>query len=493
MVTISLDPTTTQQSGGITLTGTVSSGAVVSWWLNDTLTYFTDGLNVNGIFWQLDVPLIGNTFVISVQASLNGEISEVVKYTFRSEAGEILPSFEFNSVDELALANGIDRIPGETNESLIARAKDVYLKPGDSTLLGQHRGLYRDLGLPSMEEFFFLSVRFNPLTNSIYKNVYVGFNRSYAEVQVSDWRIVDEMVTFDIATDTFEVAHTIGSEFPEYDQTIRVINSGQAIPDNAITVVGPNTIRIDSNIVEVNTNSVLTASYPYKKVIAYSYLHATTKEKKLRSVLDLQQWLTNEVTVLENGVQVPLVLWRDGRYEEVAPHDDIVTIFSSDFLMNNSIGNTTTRYKVLDKPGGTFYDYISDYASKAGFSATQIHPAPFHLLDELPTSYIGNWGVFNSMGDREFQDTFKAEEEYVNLVSYAKRLRTMLRLGMKNALVNSDYWDSDTPELIGDNYLPARYDRGVGTHSVLANSGDTLRLTLLERKYYADLLRSQSL
>ena len=487
MVTITIDNALSVQHGGITLTGTAPTAGIMQWWLNDESQFRTSGFTREGIGWQLDMPLQGNSFIINIRYLENAVASNVVSYVFSSEAQDPEVSFQFNEFDDLALLNDVNRIPGETNSNIRERSIDSYRAFGNSTLEGQINGIHRDLDLPTLNPFFFLSVRYNPLTDKHYKNAYISTSSLSAEFQVLDWVVYDELLDIDPVSSIGIPKKTLGHELAETEVKLQIFNAGQLVPDAAIKILEDNKIWIDDRIVDLDFSKQVKITYPYKETFDYIYYDETSKTKKERTVLEFKQWLESLATVedeYENNV--PLVVWNEGQLRNVQLTPDASLVDQRQSL-EDAINRPPSKefVNIASFQTNSYYRYENPYPAKGFFKASQIVPVKLQRLETDPQLWRGSWASLNYFSDDEFKDKLIPEVYHKNLRYYADILRRITRMEMRNSVVNYDYWGSDSPRYIGDNFIPSRRDSGLVDHTILTDEGSTQPLSLNSRKYYS--------
>lgn len=492
MLTINLNPKFDNNQGGVTLSGTVSSPtATVRWRWFDEETFQSTYVRQEGINWSIDFRFASNIDSIIIQASEGIELSNNISVDLSTQASTTIDaSFKFNEFDEVALINGIERIPAEDNEDLRSRVHDVFLNPGNATKRGLTNGIERELGLPHLNPFFFISVRWSPLTNSAYKTAYVNFSHNEVSVQLKSYVKFTELIDLDPVTFKFTTIEEVGSEFPDDNNVIQILNGDKTLPSHLWNYEGDSVFKLDGNHPDIDTTKNLTITYPYKKSFKYKTVNESTNETSVASVADVRQWIREVETVVdENSQTQPLINWNDGFFQAIdfLPEGETAEVRVS---LEDGVNNTpSTGYiQVTNDPDQEYYRYVTPYVAKGFFTASQILDTNQLELDHTPVQVDGTWVVMNEFHDanfREFLETNDGQNSNKNLLKYATELREAVRMGMDNTLVNHDYWGSDAPEIIGDNFLPSRYDGGIQPFKSLSSGGAIVDLSLNARKFYA--------
>ena len=272
-------------------------------------------------------------------------------------------------------------------------------------------------------------------------------------------------------------------------------NGDKILPSYLYTHVEGSTFKIQADHPDVDVNKVLTITYPYKMEYVYKRVDPVTKQVTTATVADVRQWLRGlEYVVDENSQSKPLITWIDGRYETVTslPAGAVAQVRESiEHAFNDP---TTTGYvQVLNDPEQPYYYLNTPYVAKGFFSAPQILDTHLIELSYLPVQITGSWIISNEFHDKNFISFLETTDEVnsnINLARYANELRDAVRMGMSNTLVNHDYWGSDAPEIIGDNFMPALLDGGIQTFKSLSAEGSIVDLSLNRRKFYAKQIAS---
>jgi hypothetical protein len=491
MVTIVLDQVTTIQHGGVTLTGSCPADATLKWWIDSEASTRTNGFTREGTTWKLDIVLPKNTFTISIQAEQNSIASNVVSYAFSTGAKEPEASFEYNEFDALAAVDGIDRIPGETNTNLRKRTLDTHVQIGNASKRGQLSAVERFLDLPHLIPFFFLSARYDHRQDAKYRTPVVTFNNTNCEVQFFSWVQTGELLDLDKFSGLATTIKIIGSEFAETNTPITITNGSKVVPPSAIQMVDDRTIKIDLDRFTVDESKQLIINYPYKERFEYYYYDTILLLNSERTVLELQQWMaTLEIITDEYSNPVSAIVWNDGYLEET---EEVLTdplLYDVRESVEHAINVPPTKkyVKIDSNVGDEFYEYINNYPSKGFFKASQVFSSGVRELDEIPVALTGSWPVANAFSDANFQERLRPETTDKNLDYYANILRKFVRMGIRNSIINYDYWGSDSPENIGDHFIPSYLDRDLTPHTILTDEGNIQELTLNERRYYAKKL-----
>jgi len=492
MLTITLNPLFGNNQGGVSLSGSVTDpDAVIKWRWYDEEEFTTDYVRQSGISFSIDFRFASNSDAIIIQASKGVELSNSISVDLStSAASKLEPSFKFNEFDELGLAGDVERLPAEDNEDFRLRIHDVYKKPGGPTKAGLSSGIERELGLPHLDPFFYLSTRWSPILNGPYENVYINFDNNAVSVQLKSYIKAKELIEINPVTNQFTTQEEVGSELPEDNIRVEILNGDKMLPSWLWTYLGDSKFEIDMTHPDIDGTKRLTISYPYKQSFYYKKVNDITNETEVASVSDVRTWLRELETVVdENSQTKPLINWNDGFYVAV-PELPLGASFEVKECIEDAINNTPSvdYIKLANDPDQPYYKYETPFIAKGFFNAPQIISTNTVILNATPFKVNGTWIVMNEFHDDNFLaflDTNDVVESNKNLGKYAEELRDAVRMGMSNSLVNHDYWGSDSPAIIGDNFLPSRFDGGIQAFKSLSSEGSIVELSLKHRKFYA--------
>jgi len=492
MLVITVNPKFFAQHGGFTLSGIISdTAATVEWRYSDEGTFKTKGVLQDGQDWSLDLQFASNRDSIVIHAVSGPELSNNLSVDLSTAAGvNLTPSFQFNEFDELGLASDISRIPAEDNEDFRQRILDVYRNPGNSTQIGLNKGLERELGLPHLAPLFSLSVRWNPVTNKGYKEVFVSFLHNEASVQIREFIIYNELIDLDPTTDIFVTKESIGSEFLDDDNIIRITNGDKPIPPNSFKKIDDRTISINTNTPEIDITKKFFITYPFRKIFKYKFVNESTGELGVKDLNELRTFLEEVDTVVDEfSNTVPLIVWNDGFLELIDElPDGEVSESRITFQQAVNLPPSTGFTEVTDVTPSEIYEYKNPFASKAFFTAAQIIDTGRFVLTVATLPIQGGWASLDEFHDenfRELLETIDDPKSDKNIIRFATELRDAVHLGIENALVNHDVWGSDAPDIIGNTFVPSFFDGGLKDFKILSDGGNISGISLKKRKYFA--------
>jgi hypothetical protein len=485
MLIVTVDYNFKIHSGNAVVNGTVNTDLVsIEWTYAGENAYTSEGTSINGRNWEINVNLTSNNTEVEIRAVDGSDYSNIETVLLNSISTDPLESsWTNNEVDELGYENDLYRFPNEGNVSFNNRVEDVGKNPGGSSLLRLVKGITRELGYPHMDNFFSIGVRWDPRTGDIYKKAWVNFDLHKISFQSEADYVTSELLELEESTQSAPLVYDIGSEYSIDGVTIKIYNGGKQLSPDHWTILDNGRVWIDYKYDKFNPDLVTTASYPKKHTMYYDG----------KTVTDVKTWLEGLETVVDEFSNVvPLVVWYDGILERVVeipngePHSERETIEQA-----TNETPATNYYKITGNLEDEIYEYVNLYPVKANFKASQIFPVGPLSLGSVLSTIPGTWIIINRLFDKDFIDTLKTDDtnrQDVNLRDYMERLREATRMGIGSTLVNHDYWRSDAPEVIGDNFLPARYDAAKGTYPVITPQGFTQQISLNTRRHYAKKL-----
>lgn len=500
MLNITINPNFFPQHGGVTLSGSVSnSSATVEWRYTDEVSFNSKGVTQNGQAWSLDLIFASNRDTIIIHAVDGVQLSNNLSIDLSTRAAvSIEPSFQFNEFDELGVSANLDRIPGEDNIDFKNRIIDVYTNPGNSSRNGLSNGSERELGLPHLDPLFLLSVRWNPITNKAYKDVYVDFSKNRVSVQLQEFVIRNELIEVDPVTSTFKTNELVGSEFPEDNNVIFITNGDKPIPPFTFRQIEDAEFFLDITHPDIDISKKLFITYPYKKIEKYKFIDELTGEVRVKNLLEIKQFLEEIGTVVDEfSNTVPIIVWNNGALGKIDSLPDGATSENRETIEQAfNIPPATGNYiKITGVIPEEFYEYTNPFVAKAFFKATQIIDTFLFKLNTTPTKIKGSWIGMNEFHDKNFRGLLETIDDPTssrNIVRYATELRDITRMGMSNALVNHDYWGSDAPDIIGDTFIPSYFDGGLHDYKILSDGGNIINISLNRRKYLARYIASST-
>jgi len=493
MLEITRNPLQRGGAGGYLLSGTVTAvDFTITWWWadNPSLTY-TKYVETDGINWELVLPLGSATDVVQIVAEKDGESSNILTINLAANNQQPEPTFQFNEFDEMAVDADMERLPLETNEEFRQRTMATYTRPGSSTKLGLVEGIERQLALPSLRNFFYLSTRFDPRTSDVYDRVHVSFGHYSCSVQLPGWINTNELVDLDPSSWEFTTHAPIGNENFENDNVVKIYNGEQPISNRSFKQTGDNTIWLDLNDNRIDATKKLTVTYPYRK--SFSYVN---EDNTLKTVNQVRDFLEQVATVQdENGFTKPLIVWNNGTFEPLTEEPTTFNTFQSiEQAINDQPYESVVKNVKIANDTNQYYTYVDNFVSKGFFSATQILPELSLDLTKDPYPMNGSWVKIDPFHSEEFTKRLETPGQDVNkrLEYYAHALREFTRMGIPNTVVNKDEWGSDKPEHIGSNFIPSRFDGGIQDFTMLSSDGTYKNVSINERRHLIKVIASQS-
>jgi len=491
-------------AGCFAVTGSATrSGLVFEWWFSDTpATKKRDGFQTSGTSWRFDWRLCSPSDSITIHA-LDGLVpSNVLTFNFSTGQGITEPSAlgnefsnEFDAFLEDACVSMIDadkaiivRQPLESNASVRDRALDAFINRGSGDYAGICRGIERELCLPHISNIFGLCVRFNPLSGKPHQAVRVSIGRHSAFVQAESFMKHTETIVIDGATGIFNTAYEIGGEGLTPDSIIEVMADGRTLDSSDVKVIGTNEMQIDMKASGVTAASKLSVSYPYAKSISY-----WDSSGNALSVEDLRDFFTQAASVTdENGATVPLLVFHDGAFVQ---DDSVDPVTATEVKsLEQAMSTTYPTIKILTGVSPVYMRYTSKYADLELFPANRLIPAKWIELTHIPHYLDASWVSMNSLSDDAYIERMSGSTGNLsgNIIRYAERIIDDVHVGISRTMVDSDYWNSDSPQNIGSHVVPSRYDSLPNSMRIKIN-GSYQDITLAQRRHYARMLASRAL
>lgn len=501
MLTISANPIFSVGSGGVTISGVCSQvGYTIEWWFIDTPdTVHTDGTSVSGTTWSIDVVLSSAVDQIVIRARLGSELSGQISVNLATNHEQPLPTqprayVNKNEFDSFGYANDLDRYTLESNVNYRARILDVYRYPGSATLIGLLNGIERELLIPRLDPFFFLSVRFNPATNAAYdQSVVLSFEPYRVSVQLRQWIVYNEPIDLDPITKEFTTQQLIGDENVATGNTLQIYNGTQLVPSHQIHKLDDHTVRIDLTGMDLTKEFNIT--YPYKKV--FDYIGAGNVERTVDQIRSFLEGVATIPDITSGTGTRPLIVWNDGYLSPIASIPTGIaptTLESRQQILDLARSINAQYYTVSENKTNKYYEYINNFKAKGYFSALNIIPRLSLVLTTTPVSMRASFVKINQLFDKSFQErlhTMTGGINFGNLKYYATELQKLTRMGINRAVVDGDEWNSDSHDKIGNNFIPSEYDGGKQMFGVVGSSNTLEYLTLNQRKSKIKLLANQ--
>ena len=232
-------------------------------------------------------------------------------------------------------------------------------------------------------------------------------------------------------------------------------------------------------------------TYPYKE--KFSYLN---DDKSVRTVSDVRNFIkTIDTVVDEDGSTVSTIIWNDGYFEAT---DDVPTAFDTRESLQQALNKppeTTSYVKITTSIPEETLKYVEPFKAKGFFPATSIVPTNELELDADLIEIKGTWIRTDTLTNPDYLNSISLEEDGNNdrnLKSIAEELQQATNMGMGRTIVNRDRWGSDHPDIIGDHFLPSRFDGGLQTFAILTTDGNFEDIDLNRRRHLAKLIDHQT-
>lgn len=482
MIEIVVNPVFEVTGGGLVISGKVNVLDYEILWKRALDNEFSSiGVIKTDERWSIDYPLSDNNDVVTIKAvSPKGENTTNIDVSLTTGANGFEASFQFNELDDLAIDAYQERFPAETNRSFRSRVIESMTLPGNSSDPGLRRGISRDIGLPQFDRFFQIKVRYNHITRSPYKDVFVTFETNRCTVQFEDWIIDSEPAELDLITYRFRPSKRIGFG------NVKVINGTHEVPNTLWNEIDDETIEVDRNYID--PSKIITISYPYRKVLEYFYKDAVTGEQKVRTVSEIKNFIQQADQVLDEfGFPRSTIVWTDGYFELV----------NQDLLATVTYETKVSEQQMYDLPpsvldyvkvanGGDLYKFNRTITNKGSFLSSQINIINYLELNENPFQVSASLINMENFHDKNFQKRLiKSDGTHTGSVleSKALELRNLARVGVEKMISDKDSWGMDMPKRIGNHVLPSKFDGNYKPYEFVKSDGTTIKMNLNQRRH----------
>ena len=498
MLNILVQPLLNTQTGNVVISGSVSSTAADLYWGFDGESVTrTEGFLRNGQGFELTVILAPGSTYVQIQAKEGQEESEIVTVDLKGTGGNTVEaSYQFNEFDELAQTVGVDRFPSESNVSFRDRCMDSKAYPGNASVYNRLRAIDRDLGLPALDPFFQLRLRWDPRTGEAYTRAWIQMKSNRCIYQELSFFKIGESHFANPYSGEIELSKTLGKELDDIHKVSIITSSGEYLPREAYTVTYPNTITVDWEKTEADPLHVLVVNYPYQEEFIFSGYDDVSGAFFSKTVADLKGWLLGLSTVTDEDSNVvsPLV-WIDGTFEELTALPEGATPTAKNSVEQMWNTPATGYFSITENIDTEYYQFVPAFTNKALFHANQVVPSTNIELSTEPQTYVGSWSRIDNLFDDDFVEKITTTHEAAdkNIKHYAELLREVTRMGIGNTLVDRDYWGSDHPERIGERFLSTIFDTSPTEYSVLTEAGAVSTISLKRRKYLARRLAGEKI
>jgi len=491
MLGLSNNPILKIGAGGVTITGTITDpGIQLKWWfIEDPTSKFDLGFEYNGLNWSLDFQYVSAFDQIYVQGFKGTAYTTQLYFDLSTKSREPEIDLIWNEFDEFALEANLARVPMENNESLRRRTLDVYSNPGNSTREGLTLAIERELLLPHLDPFFFIGARLNPVTDEPFINGRVNFKHFAVTVQLDSFVVHNEVVNVDVVRGTFKTVKLIGSEYENEERFIRIFNGSLEVSRRAWKQVDENEIFIDPQFKGLDFSKPLYITYPY--IEKFDYI----QNGETKTVSDVRSFIRSLSTVIdEHSIERSGIVWNDGYLEPINFIPEVFEVRES--LPQALVTPPTQEYvKISTSMVDEYYRYVQPFLAKGFFPATSILPTSEFRLSKFLRKVRGTWIRLDALSDPEYRASIaiggKISSSDRNLQSIARILQEATRMGMARTIVNRDRWGSDSPAIIGPNFLPSRFDGGLQKFSIMTSDGSFEEIDLNKRKYLAKVVEHQ--